>query len=319
MFSQYLNGVSTVFMLHRVTAPEPQRLPSNERLKVSPEFLEQFIKTAKSKGYSFISLDTLYDALIQGKSMTKTIVLTLDDGYADNYVEAFPIFKKYEIPFIIYITTSFPDSSAILWWHTLEDVILENDALTLSDGTQFGCSTFEKKIQAFNEIRQRLIHLPNEDFLNALNALFAPKVIDWQAKVKELALNWDQIGEISEHPLATIGGHTINHFALATLTEKGVESEVIGCKQIIESHIHRPVEHFCYPFGGPKEVGIRDFELVKRLGFKTATTTRYGSIFAEHKEHLTALPRVMFNHEFSLLKYELNAVRRCWKARVVTV
>jgi peptidoglycan/xylan/chitin deacetylase (PgdA/CDA1 family) len=33
----------------------------------------------------------------------KNVVFTLDDGYADNFINAYPIFKKYNIPFCIYV------------------------------------------------------------------------------------------------------------------------------------------------------------------------------------------------------------------------
>jgi peptidoglycan/xylan/chitin deacetylase (PgdA/CDA1 family) len=317
MFSQCLSGIATVFMLHRVYPVEGNKLLPNENLKVSPDYLEAFILKAKAKGYSFISLDTLYDGLMNNKPVSKSIVLTLDDGYADNYTHAHPIFKKHDIPFAIYVTTSFPDNTAILWWYTLEDIVIQNETITLNDGSSFECKTQQQKIDTFRVIRQKIIHLPKENFIGSLQTLFKNNSVDWQSKVTELALTWEQIEEISKDPLAAIGAHTINHFASATLSKEELINEVSGSKKIIESRINKPVEHFCYPFGGPKEVGEKEFAIVNELSFKTSTTTRDGSIFPEHKNHLVALPRVMLTNGFSLSRFELTAIKRFLKGRVV--
>jgi peptidoglycan/xylan/chitin deacetylase (PgdA/CDA1 family) len=317
MFQQYFSGMATVFMLHSIHPVDSNKISLNEKLNISPDFLDAFIVSAKAKGYSFISLDTLHDALVNNKKMSKTIVLTLDDGYADNYTNAYPIFKKHNIPFTIYITTSFPNHTAILWWYILEDLVIENNAITLNDGTTYSCETPEDKKATFSAIRQKIIHLPKENFIDSLNALFEPQIIDWYSKVAELSMTWEQIKELSLSPLATIGGHTVNHYALATLSKDEVIDEVMGSKQIIEAHIDKSVEHFCYPFGGPKEVTEKEFAIVDELGFKTTTTTRYGSIFSEHKNHLSALPRVMLTSEFSLPRFELSAIKRFVNGRIV--
>jgi len=106
-------------------------------MKVSPEFLEEFILKLKAKGYEFISIDRLYEILQNKEKVKKQIVFTLDDGYKDNYKIAYPIFKKYNIPFVNYLTTSFPERNAYLWWYVLEDILIENDEIILGNEQKF--------------------------------------------------------------------------------------------------------------------------------------------------------------------------------------
>ena len=40
---------------------------------------------------------------MRGKRGKKFVSITLDDGYANNYEIAYPIFKKYHVPFCIYV------------------------------------------------------------------------------------------------------------------------------------------------------------------------------------------------------------------------
>lgn len=317
MFSPYFLGIATVFMLHRVYPSEINKLLPNENMKVSPEFLEKFIIEAKLKGYSFISLSRLYGSLLNNENLSKAIVITLDDGYADNYTHAYPIFKKHDIPFIIYVTTSFPDNTAILWWYILEDIIIQNESIKLNNELYFKCSTQEQKIETFMSLREKIIALPKENFFESIQAMFKRNTIDWHAKTRELAMTWNQIEKISNDSLATIGAHTINHFALAGLSKNELINEVVGSRDIIETHIDNSVEHFCYPFGERAEATKKEFEIINKLQFKTATTTRFGNIFPAHKNHLSALPRVMLTNDFLWSKFEYSLMKQFLKGRVV--
>jgi peptidoglycan/xylan/chitin deacetylase (PgdA/CDA1 family) len=233
----YYEGVATIFMLHRVHPFEDNKLFSNENMKVSPEFLEMFITQLKSEGYEFINLDRLYDILQNKESTKKKIVLTLDDGYKDNYEIAYPIFKKHKIPFTIYLTTSFPEKKAILWWYILEDLIMEYDEIKLSKNRIFKCKTNKEKERVFLEIRLIIISLKQDNFLDELNDLFESNDIDWYSKINELSMNWKQIIDISNNDLCTIAGHTKNHYALNGLKMDKVLEEINQANQLIELKI----------------------------------------------------------------------------------
>lgn len=296
----YFRGMITIFMLHRVHPFELNKLSSNENMKISPEFLDSFIVELKLKGYQFVSLDRVYEMLQSGEKVKKQIVFTLDDGYKDNYEIAYPIFKKYNIPFTVYITTSFPVDEAILWWYVLEDLILSNDFLKLGNGKTYKCKTKKEKEVVFLEIREMILGFKKENFLNSLNDLFCHYEIDWFGKNNELCMSWEQIIELSKDELCTIAGHTKNHYALNQLSIEEVKSEIVEANKLIEEKTGKKIEHFAYPFGSRVEIGQREFDIVKSLGFKTTTTTRLGTIYKEHRNHLECLPRVMLTEDFDL-------------------
>jgi len=311
---KYFEGIATIFMLHRVHPFESNRLSANENMKVSPEFLEKFILELKSKGYEFISLDKLYEILKYGKKVKKQIIFTLDDGYIDNYTYAYPIFKKHNVPFTIYVTTSFPERKAILWWYVLEDLILENDILKLGNGNIYECKTKQQKEDVFLRIRAIILKFRKENFLKHLNELFKYYKIDWFAKNDELCLTWEHIIELSKDELCTIGGHTKNHYALNCLSIEEVKEEIIEANTLIQEKTGKRVEHFAYPFGSRAEVGKREFDIVKGLGLKTATTTRRGTIYPEHKNFLECLPRIMLIENF-----DIKTIGNIRKHRIVTL
>ena len=76
------------------------------KFTVTPDVFEYQIQYFLGKGYKFISMDEYYKNLkCNLKEKAKDIVMTIDDGWLDNYQHAFPILKKYNIPAIFFITT----------------------------------------------------------------------------------------------------------------------------------------------------------------------------------------------------------------------
>ena len=291
------SGVGSILAFHRV-CPQPARprLGFNKDLEVTPELLEGSINFFKGKGYDFVSLDQLFVILKSGqltrRSAKRFVAYTIDDGYLDNYTHAYPIFKRYGVPFTIYVTTCFPDRQAIFWWYVLEEMLWEKDELEieLNDApVRFDCSTLAMKEQAFEMIAGHLIFADSEAKLKAILHDYSG---DFYSHVRDLALNWDQIVELSKDPLVTIGAHSRRHLALSTLSSAEAHDEISESKLQIEARTGKTVDHFAYPFGGRQAAGVRDFRIVKDCGFKTATTTRDGNIFAAHEENLECLPRI---------------------------
>ena len=312
--NSYFCGIAVIFMLHRVVPFEKNRLFANENMKVSPKFLEKIILELKDKGYEFISLDELYDILQNQQKVDKKIILTLDDGYKDNYEIAYPIFKKHNVPFTIYLTTSFPDRNALLWWYVLEDLIIENDELVVED-MRYICKNYEDKNRVFLVIRDKILKLDQKNLLNELNNLFKSYKIDWFSKNEELCMSWEDVLNLSKDSLCTIGGHTKNHYAFNKLSEDEIIDEVEGANKKIEEKIGKDIEHFAYPFGSINEVESREFEIMKRFHFKTVTTTRKGNIYLEHKKFIDCcLPRIMLVDKFRII--DIGRIR---KQKVVTI
>lgn len=297
---RYFRGIGTIFMLHRVYPFDADKARPNGNLEVSPGFLESLIIKLRAETYDFISLDRLFEILQNGEEVKKQIVFTFDDGYKDTYEIAYPMFKKYNIPFTVYVTTSFPEKEAILWWYFLEDLLLEKDEIILSDGLKRRCVTDREKYKLFYQIKDVIASFARDSFSEKVSALFGNYEVDWLSKCDELAMGWEQIKELSEDALVTIAGHTKNHYALNELSDNQVVAEIIESHELIESKINKKVNHFAYPFGSKHEVKKREMDIVKRLKLKTATTARYGSVYHQHKKYLERLPRVMLTEKFAL-------------------
>jgi peptidoglycan/xylan/chitin deacetylase (PgdA/CDA1 family) len=102
---------------------------------------------------------------------------------------------------------------------------------------------------------------------------------------------------------STIGAHTVNHVMLAKVPEQSARAEMEMGRSVIEAALGRRPDHLAYPVGDASSAGPREFRLAAEAGFKTAVTTRPGVIFPEHRDHLTALPRISLNGEHQQLRY----------------
>ena len=126
--------VGKIWMLHRVVEQRSD-VPEQRELEVTPDWLEQKILEYKSKGYSFISIDNLTTLNTQHSTLNtkKWVCITFDDGYRDNYTLAYPMLKRLNVPFTVYVTTGFIDNRLPMWWYEGEHLGMSTEELKALD------------------------------------------------------------------------------------------------------------------------------------------------------------------------------------------
>ncbi len=82
-------------------------------LIISPALLNQEMQWLKDNGYTTITLDDLHNHFENNKPIPKkSVVLTFDDGYADNYTNMYPIMKKFGFSATVFVNTSTVDKDS---------------------------------------------------------------------------------------------------------------------------------------------------------------------------------------------------------------
>ena len=109
----------TVLTYHKISdAPD-----IHDSMKVSKTTFENQIIYLK-KYYTIISGDQLADILIHGNAFPEnSCLITFDDGWLDNYTNAFPILKKHEVPAVIFISTDFVGTNTTFWHENLKEYL----------------------------------------------------------------------------------------------------------------------------------------------------------------------------------------------------
>jgi len=303
----FVAGVGAILTLHHVRPPRPDRFQPNRLLEITPRFLTRVVEYLRRADLDLISLDEMHRRLTEGDFARRFVCLTFDDGYRDTLTHAYPILKAAGVPFAIYVATSFPDRLGELWWLALEAVITRNDRVALQiDGRNrsFECGSVEDKRALYEELYWWLRNRSTETEMRAIvRNLAAWYHVDIAAFCKDLCMGWDELAALATDPLVTIGAHTVSHPMLAKLPADAARSEMDMSRSIIEAALMARPQHLAYPIGDPTSAGPREFKIAAELGFKTAVTTRPGVLFARHRDHLTALPRISLNGEYQRLRY----------------
>jgi len=93
------------------------------KLSVSPETFSRQMAFLYRHKYNVISFEEMVK-LIKNKERIppKTVTITFDDGYINNYTEAYPILKKYNFPATIFMITSMIGKPAYLSWEHLKEL-----------------------------------------------------------------------------------------------------------------------------------------------------------------------------------------------------
>jgi peptidoglycan/xylan/chitin deacetylase (PgdA/CDA1 family) len=137
--------------------------------RVTKENFKEQMKYLRDNGYVTLTLNDAYDFFIDNKPVPeKSIILTFDDGYVDNYVEALPILKEFEFKATIFVITSLvdkvpdymsskqlkemQDSGMDIESHTanhehLKELTYEKQVITLQDSKDFLEKILNKEIQ----------------------------------------------------------------------------------------------------------------------------------------------------------------------------
>ncbi len=308
----FWGGQGVIFMLHHIKPADEhpggysREFHPNGILEITPDFLDAVIERVKELGLEPVSMAEAVARIQHGDGQTRFAVFTIDDGYGDNYHHAWPVFRKHECPFTVFVTTGIIDGTTELWWLALERIIAGNGTVQCRfEGwpLRLDVSSAPLKQAAFDRLYWPLRGLGEMKQRAWIRDFSEANGFDLAGLCAEQRLSWSQIGEMMSDPLVTIGAHTVNHFALARLDAAHARRELHDSRARILEKTGRTPDFFCYPYGDPDSAGLRDFELAREAGFTACVTTRKGVIFPEHRDHLMALPRVSLNGDFQDIKF----------------
>jgi len=102
-----VDSLCWILMFHHISA----RLLDLPLSNVPPEKFEKIMRYLLTKGFKIISLSQLAEHLEnRGEPPRKSVVITFDDGLKNNYLYAYPILRKYDLPATIFLTTGLIES-----------------------------------------------------------------------------------------------------------------------------------------------------------------------------------------------------------------
>ncbi|MBI3582501.1 MAG: polysaccharide deacetylase family protein [Nitrospinae bacterium] len=212
-----------------------------------------------------------------------SVVVTFDDGYADNYLEALPILQETGVAATFFITPELIDSNQEFWWDELERVILGKwsypDHFELKDKIYHRIwltATESERKTLYNELHPLMRSLAPERRKVWLKQLRQWVKTDEAGRASHRLLKNQELQALAKSSFVTIGAHGMTHTSLGGQPMDSQENEMKESREQLEAIINRPVISFSYPFGTKSDYTTDTMNLCKRLGFTKAAANYPG-------------------------------------------
>lgn len=224
-----------------------------------------------------VPLTQLVDHLASA-STEPVLAITFDDGYRDNFENAFPTLQRHGLPATIFLTTGGLDSGEPLWFERLASAIQTTARESLDVEQPPGrlrLRNQEERLRANKELFTRLRQMPGAERQSCLMKILRDLHSADAAARRNTMLAWDQVRQMKQHGIE-FGGHTVTHPYLSRLPAEEVGWEVSECKRRIEAELQSEVIHFAYPNGRTEDFTALSKATLRDAGYQTAVTTIWG-------------------------------------------
>jgi peptidoglycan/xylan/chitin deacetylase (PgdA/CDA1 family) len=269
-------------------------------LNVTPSHFDEHLEVLREYAQP-IKLQELSQALLNGNlPADRAVVVTFDDGYANNFYNAKPLLERYRVPATVFVASGYIGQEREFWWDELDRIFLqpgtlpEKLSLIINDDMhrwELGESAHyrEDTCQRYSRwrVRKEEDPSPRHTLYRSLWELLRPMTEDGRKRVLDELLIWadlEPMARSSHRPLTLeetvtlakgnlleVGAHTITHPALSVLPEAAQRDEILGSKARLEELLSCRVTSFAYPYGN---LSARTATIVQEAGFACACSTR---------------------------------------------
>jgi peptidoglycan/xylan/chitin deacetylase (PgdA/CDA1 family) len=264
-----------VLVYHRVT-----ELPADpEQIAVSPDNFRRQMGFLK-QNFPVLRLDEQWQNL-----QAPAVVVTFDDGYADNLLQGLPILEELGVPATFFVSTAHVDTDEVFWWHRLEALLFREgqfpSRFELQDpgfGRTWETTSLEQRKRLYaslSMLMRRLEPRHREVWLSQLEQWAGPGVVP---AGRHRLMSREELQQLAASPWATIGAHTVSHTALSALTETRQRAEIFSSKQQLEELTGLQITTFSYPFGRKSEYDRTSISLCREAGFVRAAANYPGQV-----------------------------------------
>jgi peptidoglycan/xylan/chitin deacetylase (PgdA/CDA1 family) len=275
IFRTLFNGLSlagrrlTVVLFHRV-------LPAPDALLPDEPDVQRFAGILRwlSGTFTVMTLRDAVAALERGRLPRRALVITFDDGYADNATHALPALQAAGLPATFFVTTRFLDGG-LMWNDRVIEAVRawQHPVIDLSRHELPKVVLGPRRHEAVDLLLGAMKYL---DF-DRREAIATELLQESGSAVTRLMMDASQLRQLHAAGME-VAAHTHSHPILARLGRDAARTEMATNKALLEQIIEAPVTSFAYPNGRLGQDYTADHpELLAELGFRCAVTTMPGS------------------------------------------
>jgi len=266
-------------------------------LCVRPQHFAEHLEVLRQHSHPE-QLQQLNQALQGGKRLPRSIVITFDDGYADNLHNAKPLLERYDIPATVFVVTGYIGQEREFWWDELEQLLLQPGTLPESLCLQINGRSFQWRLgesgyysdsdyerhrgwQAGSEgptsrhslyyaVWKALNPLHDDERRGVLDQIVAWSGTELASRPTHRQVSLAELSALSQGGLIEVGSHTETHPFLSTLPAASQRDEIQLSKEELEKMLGHPVGSFAYPHGDYNTETVR---IVREAGFACACSS----------------------------------------------
>jgi peptidoglycan/xylan/chitin deacetylase (PgdA/CDA1 family) len=204
----------------------------------------------------------------------RSVMITFDDGYRDNYDAALPILRRHGAKATFFVATGFIDRPSLPWWDEIAWMVRSSPlaglpvSKWLAGPVMFDEPDREMAVRACLKAYKRMAAGEHEAYLAFLGRATASG--RHEAKGSDgLWMTWDMLREMRDAGM-TIAGHTVTHPVLARLPVEQQRHEIVECGRRLADELGEPMRYFSYPVGGPDAFGPDTRACLRNAGVQFA-------------------------------------------------
>lgn len=277
LFRKFQKNKLIILMYHRILNIYPNFPFDEDLVCATPESFEAQMKYLKDE-YEVITFDNLPFILNnREKNCAPKVIITFDDGYLDNYLYAYPILKKYQLPATIFLTTDYIDGKRKLFWWDEVAYLIKNTPKPYINIDKVGSYPIHKpnlKRKAIIKIQMILKKMPEEE-KNAILEKLKDICEVTTYHLENMFASWAQIKEMSNHNI-NFGAHTCSHIIVTKVPLINAEEEIVRSRKVIEEQIGKEIKVFSYPNGMKDDYNQDIIKVLQRNKFDYATLAMDG-------------------------------------------
>jgi peptidoglycan/xylan/chitin deacetylase (PgdA/CDA1 family) len=286
-------------------------------LAVNPRHFAEHLEVLRQHARP-MQLRELSQGLRDGNLSDRSVVITFDDGYADNLHNAKPLLERHDIPATVFVASGYIGRKREFWWDELDRLLLRPGTLPervqlsvngntyrweLSEAAHYTVEDFRRhrgwrawnknptpRHQLYASLCKLLRPISEEERRQKLR-----EVRRWTAAVparrsNHRPLSREEVERLHQGRLVEVGAHTITHPILSALPSDSQAHEIRKNKAGLEKILDRSVSSFAYPYGKPYDYTAQTIDIVRQAGFTSACASFAGLV--RRSSDRFQLPRV---------------------------
>ena len=282
--ADFLPQEAAILCYHSVAANrEEQDKYISKAITVGADIFDEHMRTLREQ-YNPVTLDDIADWMNGRKKLPpRSVAVTFDDGFEDNYTIAAPIMEKYGIFGAFYLTIGAVMKNELPWFcrtiYLFEEAKRRNMVLTDEElGRTWNLGNPEENREAF-------VHYSNPCATESgrIQEEHVEKLEKWFGFKLDLThgprmMTFDQARELRQRG-HIIGNHTFTHDNIGHVPPEALHHEITEANEVLGRELGEKLGHFSYPHPCYyPQWSEQSLALTKQLGFKTAVLTEHGIV-----------------------------------------